>query len=114
MTEDAAVTLIDGLLSAENSLRSGGDARLSLEILLIKAARPTSDRSLEGALRRIEALEGGAPPRPAPPGSTARPCAGTPGRRRPGTTATTAAAARCRGTRACAGILPCAARPASI
>ena len=67
MTEDAAVTLIDGLLSAENALRSGGDARLSLEILLIKAARPASDRSLDGALRRIEALEGGAPPRPAPP-----------------------------------------------
>ena len=75
MTEDAAVTLIDGLLSAENSLRSGGDARLSLEILLIKAARPTSDRSLEGALRRIEALEGGAPPRPAPPVVAAPPAA---------------------------------------
>ena len=75
MTEDAAVTLIDGLLSAENSLRSGGDARLSLEILLIKAARPTSDRSLEGALRRIEALEGGAPPRPAPPVVVAPPAA---------------------------------------
>ena len=75
MTEDAAVTLIDGLLAAENSLRSGGDARLSLEILLIKAARPTSDRSLEGALRRIEALEGGAPPRPAPPVVVAPPAA---------------------------------------
>ncbi len=78
MTEDAAVTLIDGLLSAENSLRSGGDARLSLEILLIKAARPTSDRSLEGALRRIEALEGGAPPRPAPPVVVAPPAAAPP------------------------------------
>lgn len=75
MTEDAAVTLIDGLLSAENSLRSGGDARLSLEILLIKAARPISDRSLDGALRRIEALEGGAPPRPAPPVIAAPPAA---------------------------------------
>ena len=78
MTEDAAVTLIDGLLSAENSLRSGGDARLSLEILLIKAARPTSDRSLDGALRRIEALEGGAPPRPAPPAVVAPPAAEPP------------------------------------
>ncbi len=61
MTEAAAITLIDGLLATEHSLRSGGDARLALEILLIKAARPASDRSLDGALRRIEALEGGAP-----------------------------------------------------
>lgn len=63
MTEAAAITLIDRLLAAEHSLRSGGDARLALEILLIKAARPASDRSLDGALRRIEALEGGAPSR---------------------------------------------------
>ncbi|MFM7693674.1 MAG: DNA polymerase III subunit gamma/tau, partial [Actinomycetota bacterium] len=55
MGEVAAVQLIDGLLDAEASLRSGADARLALEILLIKAARPTADRSLEGALRRIEA-----------------------------------------------------------
>jgi DNA polymerase-3 subunit gamma/tau len=67
MGEVAAVQMIDGLLDAEASLRGGGDARLALEILLIKAARPAADRSLEGALRRIEALEGGHPPAPAPP-----------------------------------------------
>ncbi len=69
MTEDAAVTLIDGLLQAETALRNGGDARLALEILLIKAARPSVDRSLEGALRRIEALEGGTPA-PTPPAAS--------------------------------------------
>ena len=56
MTEGAAIALIDGLLDAEGSLRSGADARLALEILLIKAARPAGDRTLDGALRRIEAL----------------------------------------------------------
>ena len=67
MTESAAIALIDGLLDAEGSLRSGADARLALEILLIKAARPAGDRTLDGALRRIEALEGGAPARAAAP-----------------------------------------------
>ena len=67
MTESAAIALIDGLLDAESSLRSGADARLALEILLIKAARPAGDRTLDGALRRIEALEGGAPTRAAAP-----------------------------------------------
>ena len=67
MSEGAAIALIDGLLEAEGSLRSGADARLALEILLIKAARPAGDRTLDGALRRIEALEGGAPARAAAP-----------------------------------------------
>lgn len=67
MTEGAAIALIDGLLDAEGSLRSGADARLALELLLIKAARPSGDRTLDGALRRIEALEGGAPARSAAP-----------------------------------------------
>lgn len=67
MTEAAAIALIDGLLDAEGSLRSGADARLALELLLIKAARPAGDRTLDGALRRIEALEGGAPTRAAAP-----------------------------------------------
>lgn len=65
ITEGATIALIDGLLAAESALRSGGDPRLALEILLIKAARPSADRSLEGALRRIELLEGGAPLQPA-------------------------------------------------
>jgi len=73
MGEVAAVQLIDGLLDAEASLRSGADARLALEILLIKAARPAADRSLEGALRRIEALEGGHAPAPAAPAPAAAP-----------------------------------------
>ncbi|MGI9116892.1 MAG: DNA polymerase III subunit gamma/tau, partial [Gaiellales bacterium] len=65
MGEAATIALIDGLLEAEGSLRSGADARLALELLLIKAARPAGDRTLDGALRRIEALEGGAPARAA-------------------------------------------------
>jgi DNA polymerase-3 subunit gamma/tau len=78
MTEGAAIALIDGLLDAEGSLRSGADARLALELLLIKAARPAGDRTLDGALRRIEALEGGAPARAAAPLPPVEPPAAAP------------------------------------
>ncbi len=83
-TEAAAVQMIEGLLEAEAAMRGGGDARLALEILLIKAARPSADRSLDAALRRIEALEAGTPARaaamplpaaPAPPAEDPAPAA---------------------------------------
>lgn len=82
--EATTVALIDGLLDAEQAARSGGDVRLNLELLLVKAARPRADRSLDGALRRIEALEGGrpaaapAPPVQAPPPAIPTPVADTP------------------------------------
>ncbi len=59
--EGSVVTLLDGLLVAEDTARSGGDPRLAIELLLVKAARPSADRTLDGALRRIGALEAGRP-----------------------------------------------------
>src|SRR6185312_6038766 len=51
------------------AVREGDDARMAVEIALLKAARPDLDPSTEGLLRRIERLEaqlaGNAPP-PAP------------------------------------------------
>jgi DNA polymerase-3 subunit gamma/tau len=63
-----AVTLvrtIDELAAALTAVREGDDARMAVEIALLKAARPDLDPSSEGLLRRIERLEqgtgGGAP-----------------------------------------------------
>ena len=39
-------------------MREGDDARMAVEIALLKAARPDLDPSTEGLLRRIERLEG--------------------------------------------------------
>jgi DNA polymerase III subunit gamma/tau len=69
------VRTIDELASALTAVREGDDARMAVEIALLKAARPDLDPSTEGLLRRIEKLEqqlaaGGPPPRPiAPPPS---------------------------------------------
>lgn len=73
-TDEASVIgLIDGLLAAEDTTRSGGDPRLAIELLLVKAARPSADRTLDGVLRRLGALEEGQPgPTPAPPPATPR------------------------------------------
>jgi DNA polymerase III subunit gamma/tau len=67
------VRTIDELAGALTAVREGDDARMAVEIALLKAARPDLDPSTEGLLRRIEKLEqqlaaGGPPPRPiAPP-----------------------------------------------
>ncbi|MET0559607.1 MAG: DNA polymerase III subunit gamma/tau [Solirubrobacterales bacterium] len=78
---------IDELADALTAVREGDEARMAVEIALLKAARPDLDPSTEGLLRRIERLEkalggarglsqgeGGAagesvlgPPPPAPP-----------------------------------------------
>jgi DNA polymerase-3 subunit gamma/tau len=64
------VTLLDGLLAVLDELRDGGDPRLPLELVLVRAARPAVDRSIETILRRLDALEQGGPvgaaPAPAP------------------------------------------------
>src|ERR1700748_1196170 len=63
------VRTIDELASALTAVREGDDARMAVEIALLKAARPDLDPSTEGLLRRIERLEAqlsGAPPPPAP------------------------------------------------
>jgi DNA polymerase-3 subunit gamma/tau len=65
------VRTIDELAAALTAVREGDDARMAVEIALLKAARPDLDPSTEGLLRRIERLEaqlaGGPPPAPMPP-----------------------------------------------
>jgi DNA polymerase III subunit gamma/tau len=62
------VRTIDELAQALTAVREGDDARMAVEIALLKAARPDLDPSTEGLLRRIERLEQGtAAPRAAGP-----------------------------------------------
>jgi DNA polymerase III subunit gamma/tau len=49
---------IDELADALTAVREGDDARMAVEIALLKAARPDLDPSTEGLLRRVERLEG--------------------------------------------------------
>jgi DNA polymerase III subunit gamma/tau len=53
------VRTIDELAVALTAVREGDDARMAVEIALLKAARPDLDPSTEGLLRRIERLEQG-------------------------------------------------------
>ena len=52
------IRTIDELAMALTAVREGDDARMAVEIALLKAARPDLDPSTEGLLRRIERLEG--------------------------------------------------------
>ena len=64
------VRTIDELAAALTAVREGDDARMAVEIALLKAARPDLDPSTEGLLRRVERLEksiGSDAPRPAGP-----------------------------------------------
>jgi DNA polymerase-3 subunit gamma/tau len=66
------IRTIDEVADALTAVREGDDARLAVEIALLKAARPDLDPDTAGLLRRIERLEqedGGA--RPAGPVSDA-------------------------------------------
>jgi DNA polymerase III subunit gamma/tau len=51
------VRTIDELADALVAVREGDDARMAVEIALLKAARPDIDPSTEGLARRIERLE---------------------------------------------------------
>ncbi|HEY1286345.1 MAG TPA: hypothetical protein VGF04_09670, partial [Solirubrobacterales bacterium] len=51
------VRTIDELSAALTAVREGDDARMAVEIALLKAARPDLDPSAEGLLRRVERLE---------------------------------------------------------
>ncbi len=53
----ALVRTIDELAAALTAVREGDEARMALEIALLKAARPDIDPSVEGLLARIERLE---------------------------------------------------------
>ena len=55
------IRTIDELAAALTAVREGDDARMAVEIALLKAARPDLDPSTEGLLRRIERLEQGVP-----------------------------------------------------
>ena len=48
---------IDALSTAVANMREGDDPRLSLEVALLKVARPSLDTSRDALLRRIESLE---------------------------------------------------------
>ncbi|MGN6588190.1 MAG: hypothetical protein ACTHKT_12100, partial [Solirubrobacterales bacterium] len=51
------VRTIDELANALTAVREGDDARMAVEIALLKAARPDLDSDTAGLLRRIERLE---------------------------------------------------------
>jgi len=53
------VRLLELIGSALESVRAGADARTSLELALVKAARPEVDATTRALLARIERLEGG-------------------------------------------------------
>ena len=61
------IRTIDELADALTAVREGDDARLAVEIALLKAARPDLDPNTEGLLRRIERLEQGGGARAAGP-----------------------------------------------
>jgi DNA polymerase-3 subunit gamma/tau len=60
---------IDELAGALTAVREGDEARLSVEVALLRAARPELDPSTEGLLRRIERLEAGGSASPGSGGS---------------------------------------------
>jgi DNA polymerase-3 subunit gamma/tau len=67
------IRTIDELADALTAVREGDDARLAVEIALLKAARPDLDPSTEGLLRRIERLEQGGGARAAGPAAAGDP-----------------------------------------
>lgn len=92
---------IDELAGALAAVREGDEARLAVEIALVKAARPDYDPSTEGLMRRIERLEqgGGAAPAGLAPDAVggAAPVEGAGGRLSPGETGRAASASTVRG-----------------
>jgi DNA polymerase-3 subunit gamma/tau len=53
------IRTIDQLADALTAVREGDDARMAVEIALLKAARPDLDPDTAGLLRRVERLESG-------------------------------------------------------
>ena len=66
------IRTIDELADALTAVREGDDARLAVEIALLKAARPDLDPDTASLLRRIERLESGSA-RPAGPAAAGDP-----------------------------------------
>jgi DNA polymerase III subunit gamma/tau len=79
LDERTLVQGLEGLVGINDELREGGDPRLPLELLLVKLARPRADRGIDTILRRLDALERGAPaPAPAPPAAAPAPVEAAP------------------------------------
>jgi DNA polymerase-3 subunit gamma/tau len=84
LPQPEAVRAIDLVAEALAAVKEGSDARIQLEVALLKAARPRTDASVEALLLRIEqlerALEAESPesPKPAPRKAAEEPRAGNP------------------------------------
>ena len=76
LAETDAVRLLDLVAAALEATANGAQARIQLELVLVKAAAPEMDPSMAALLARIERLGAGAAPgaRP-PPGSRRAPTA---------------------------------------
>jgi DNA polymerase-3 subunit gamma/tau len=61
------IRTIDELAAALTTIREGDEARLAVEVALLKAARPDLDPGTEGLMRRIEKLERSGPGTPKAP-----------------------------------------------
>jgi DNA polymerase III gamma/tau subunit len=59
LPQSDAVHAIDLVADALAAVKEGSDARIQLELALLKAARPRADASVEALLRRVELLERG-------------------------------------------------------
>jgi DNA polymerase-3 subunit gamma/tau len=57
MPQSEAVRAMDLISTALAAVKEGSDARIQLELALLKAARPRADASIEAMLARIEQLE---------------------------------------------------------
>jgi DNA polymerase-3 subunit gamma/tau len=64
LSQTDAVRLLDLVSAALDATANGAEARIQLELVLIKAAAPEMDPSIEALMSRVEQLEAG--PRPAP------------------------------------------------
>ena len=70
-TDLALARAIDSIAEALAAIREGDEARMTMELAMLRAARPQLDPSREALAERLErlerALEGGKPPAPASP-----------------------------------------------
>jgi DNA polymerase-3 subunit gamma/tau len=70
-----AVRLLGLVAAALEATANGADARIQLELVLVKAAAPELDATMSALLARIERLEGGRAPAPPSNGSEPAPVA---------------------------------------
>jgi DNA polymerase-3 subunit gamma/tau len=72
LAETDAVRLLDLVSAALEATANGAQARIQLELVLIKAAAPEVDPSASALLARIERLESGSTPAPTPRAAPSR------------------------------------------